>query len=236
MKVALMLTGLARKVQEGYDGFWKYIIDNNDVDLYLHAWESKPDEVTNNEDSDIVHQVYPNATYVNIEKPFKFTKYREGIKTPRDDKSRPLADFDVFSNFRSFPMYYSWQSTYENIKSSNIDYDCIIRSRYDIGGDDLNISEFDLNKIYTSNHHWKNSHVHDDNFYISNQSNSDKVFTNIFENIVGFNRDKGMMDSAEENLTKYLERIGLINISEKSDKIKFDLLRDNKVWWPKDIK
>jgi len=235
MKVALMLTGLARKVQEGYNDFWKYIIDNNDVDLYLHAWESKPDEVTNNEDSNIVHQVYPNATYVNIEKPFKFTKYREGIKTPRDDKSRPLVDFDVFSNFRSFPMYYSWQSTYENIKSSNIDYDCIIRSRYDIGGDNLNISEFDLNKIYTSNHHWKNSHVHDDNFYISNQSNSDKVFTNIFENIVEFNRDKGVMDSAEENFTKYLERIELINISEKSDKINFQLLRDDICWWPKDI-
>lgn len=32
-----MLTGLARKVQEGYDGYWKYIIDNNDVDLYLHV-------------------------------------------------------------------------------------------------------------------------------------------------------------------------------------------------------
>jgi len=235
MKVALMLTGLARKVQEGYDGFWKYIIDNNDVDLYLHAWESKPDEVTNNEDSNIVHQVYPNATYVNIEKPFKFTKYREGIKTPRDDKSRPLVDFDVFSNFRCFPMYYSWQSTYENIKSSNVNYDCIIRSRYDIGGDNLNVSEFDLNKIYTSNHHWKNSHVHDDNFYISNQSNSDKVFTNIFENIVEFNRDRGVMDSAEENFTKYLERIGLINISEKSDKINFQLLRDDICWWPKDI-
>ena len=230
-----MLTGLARKVQEGYDDFWKHIIDNNDVDLYLHAWESKPDEVTNNEDSDIVHQVYPNATYVNIEKPFKFTKYREGIKTPRDDKSRPLVDFDVFSNFRSFPMYYSWQSTYENIKSSNVNYDCIIRSRYDIGGDNLNVSEFDLNKIYTSNHHWKNSHVHDDNFYISNQSNSDKVFTNIFENIVEFNRDRGVMDSAEENFTKYLERIGLINISEKSDKINFQLLRDDICWWPKDI-
>ena len=37
MKVALMLTGLARKVQEGYDGYWKHIIDNNDVDLYLQA-------------------------------------------------------------------------------------------------------------------------------------------------------------------------------------------------------
>ena len=132
-------------------------------------------------------------------------------------------------------MYYSWQSTYKQIQNSDISYDCIIRSRYDIGGDNLNVSEFDLNKIYTSNHHWKNSHVHDDNFYISNQSNSDKVFPTIFQNIVKFNKSKGTMDSAEENLTKYLERIGLINISEKSDKIKFDLLRDDKVWWPKDI-
>ena len=36
MKIAIMLTGLARKVQEGYDSFWKGIIENNDVDLYLH--------------------------------------------------------------------------------------------------------------------------------------------------------------------------------------------------------
>jgi hypothetical protein len=235
MKVALMLTGLARKVQEGYDGYWKHIIDNNDVDLYLHAWESKSDEVTNNEDSTIVSQVYPNTKYINIEKPFKFTKYREGIDTPRNDKSRPLSDFDVFSNFRSLPMYYSWQSTYKEIQNSGIEYDCIIRSRYDIGGDSLNISEFDLNKIYTSNWHWKNSTVHDDNFFISNMSNSDKVFPNIFTNIVNHNKERGTMESAEQNLTHYFNRIGVSDISEKSDKIKFDLLREDKVWWPKDI-
>lgn len=230
-----MLTGLARKVQEGYDGFWKYVIDNNDVDLYLHAWESKPDAITNNEDSDIVNQVYPNATYLKIQKPFKFTKYREGIKTPKDNKSRPLKDFDVFGNFRSLPMYYSWQSTYQQIQNSGIDYDCIIRSRYDILGDNLNVSAFDLNKIHTSNYHWRNHHIHDDNFYISNQSNSDKVFPNIFENIVGVSRSTGMMDSAEESFTKYLERIELINISEKSNQINFNLLRDNQLWWPEDI-
>ena len=60
MKIAIMLTGLARKVQEGYDSFWKGIIENNDVDLYLHAWETKPDGITNNEDSDDVLKVYPN--------------------------------------------------------------------------------------------------------------------------------------------------------------------------------
>ena len=47
MKIAIMLTGLARKVQEGYDSSWKGIIENNDVDLYLHAWETKPDGITN---------------------------------------------------------------------------------------------------------------------------------------------------------------------------------------------
>tara|TARA_B100000674_G_scaffold433250_1_gene391538 strand:- start:938 stop:1648 length:711 start_codon:yes stop_codon:yes gene_type:complete len=236
MKVALMLTGLARKVQEGFDGYWKYIIENNDVDLYLHAWESKPDKITNNEDSDDVLKVYPNPKYINIQKPIKFTKYREGIKTPRDDKSRPLVDFDVFSNFRAFPMLYGWQETYKKIQESNIKYDCIIRSRYDIAGLNLEISDYDLTKIYTSNSHWPNSPIHDDNFYMSNQENSDKVFPTIFDNIVDYNREQGIMDGAEQNFTKYLHRIQLYDNAIKHDGINFDLLRDDKVWWPEDIK
>ena len=41
-----MLTGLARKVEEGYKQYWKHIIDNNDVDLYLHCWKDEEyDEV-----------------------------------------------------------------------------------------------------------------------------------------------------------------------------------------------
>ena len=102
MKVALMLTGLARKVEDGYNHYWKHIIENNDVDLYLHAWESKPDEITNNEDSNEVRRIYKNAKYLKLEAPFKFTKYREGIDNPNDPDSRPLVDFDVFGNFRSF--------------------------------------------------------------------------------------------------------------------------------------
>ena len=39
MKVALLLTGLPRKVQEGYDNCWKHIIENYDTDVYLHFWE-----------------------------------------------------------------------------------------------------------------------------------------------------------------------------------------------------
>ena len=76
-----MLTGLARKVEEGYQHYWKHIIDNHDVDFYLHCWED--------EEYEKVKEVYPNPKYIYIQKPFKFTKYKEGIESPNDDKSRP---------------------------------------------------------------------------------------------------------------------------------------------------
>ena len=41
MKVALLLTGLARKVEEGYIHYWKHIIENYDVDVYLQFWEDE---------------------------------------------------------------------------------------------------------------------------------------------------------------------------------------------------
>ena len=39
MRVALILTGLARNVKEGYNQYWKHIIDNHDTDVYLYYWE-----------------------------------------------------------------------------------------------------------------------------------------------------------------------------------------------------
>ena len=71
---------------------------------------------------------------------------------------------------------------------------------------------------------------------MSNQENSNKVFPKIFDDIVNYNREQGIMDGAEQNFTKYLERIGVSAIAFKHDGINFNLLRDNKLWWPEDIK
>jgi len=231
MKVALMLTGLARKVQEGYDRYWKYVIDNNDVDLYLHAWVSKPDGVTNHEDSDEVLKVYPNPKFIYIQEPFKFTKYREGINNPNNDKSRPLEDFDVYGNFRSFPMYYGWESTYKRIISSGIKYDCIIRSRYDLDGSPLDLEKLDLTKINVAKNHWKGSNINDDNLCVTNQENSDKIFGNIFTDIISYHKKLGTINGAEQNFTNFLIRNNLHHLSNKSEHIKFNLLRDNKLWF-----
>ena len=89
----------------------------------------------------------------------------------------------------------------------------------------------DLTKVNTSNHHWRNSDTYDDNLCISNQENSNKIFSNIFTNIIEHHKKIGHIDGAERNFTEYINRIGLTTSSVKTNEIKFNLLRDNKVWF-----
>ena len=41
MKVALLLSGLPRKVKEGYEHTRNHVIKNYDTDVYLHAWKDE---------------------------------------------------------------------------------------------------------------------------------------------------------------------------------------------------
>jgi hypothetical protein len=231
MKVALLLSGLPRSVKEGYDGYWKHIIDNYNVDLYLHTWLSKPDGITNHEDSDDVLRVYSKhgPNYLYIQNPFPFTEYREGLSTPPNHNDNYSIDFDVYGNFRCFPMFYSWESTYKQIINSGKQYDCIIRSRYDIAGPPINLSKLDLNKINTSNFHWSHSKTHDDNVCITNQENSNKLFSNIFMDIVDYHRKVKYINSPEQNFTDFMIRNDLYKIATKSNEINFLLLRNSKL-------
>jgi hypothetical protein len=235
MRIALMLTGLARKVQEGYDRYWKHIINNHDVDLYLHGWYSKPDGITNNEDSDDVLRVYSKhgPKYLYIQNPFPFTEYREGISSIRQDKknSNPSTEFDVYGNFRCFPMFYSWESTYKQIQNSGAKYQCVIRSRYDISGKPLDLYKIDLEKINVASNHWKGYDICDDNLLITNQQISDKIFSNIFVDIVDYHKKTLTLDVPEKNFTDYLKRNNLHQITVKSQQINFSLLRDTKLWF-----
>ena len=63
-------------------------------------------------------------------------------------------------------------------------YDCVIRSRYDLGADvDIDLNKLDLNKINISNHHWGGSPITDDNLCILNQDNAEKLFLIFLQNI-----------------------------------------------------
>ena len=222
MKVALLLSGLPRKVEEGYERTWKGIIENYDTDVYLHAWKDEEWEKISN--------FYPNAKSFILQEPFKFTKYKEGIKLPHNDTSRPIPQYDVMSCFRQFPMFYSWQFGYKPLYDSMLDYDVVIRSRYDLGIDfPFKLEDINMNEI---NHSTVNGGFFDDNLCITNKENADKLFKNIFDDVVKYAKESGILNSAESSWTSMLEKYELKQISVKNPIIgRFDLLRENKIWW-----
>lgn len=220
MKVALLLTGLPRKVKEGYEKTWKSIIQNYNTDIYLHCWKDE-----NWEDVNII---YSNAKSIQIQEPFKFTKYKIGIRLPHSDKSRPIPEYDVMSCFRQLPMFYSWQAGYAPLYDSMIDYDVIIRSRYDLGiKNTIKLEELNLSNI----NHSSGGNFFDDNICITNKINSDILFLNIFSNVIKYSRESGILNNAEHTWTLILEKSGLKNIAIKTNLLSFNLLRENKLWW-----
>ena len=226
MKVALLLTGLPRKVEEGYEHYWKNIVENYDTDVYLHFWED--------DEYEKVLNVYNPIKFVK-EIPFKFTEYKQGINsyfrdgiTP-DDLARPLEEYDVAGNFRSLPMFYSWQRGYSLIEG---EYDCVIRSRYDLGtSTPIKLENLDLTKINTSAMHWPGTTIFDDNLCISNQANADKIYSNIFNELIGFIRFTGVIHFAERNFTEMLDIKGLYDDTIKTNELPFELLREHKLWY-----
>ena len=221
MKVALVLSGLPRRVSEGYEQTWKHIIKNYDTDVYLHAWKD--------EEWEKVSEIYPNAKSIQIQQPFKFTKYKEGIKLPHSDKSRPLPQYDVMSCFRQLPMFYSWQMGYKPIYDSTIDYDVVIRSRYDLGvKHSINLESYGMDVI---NHADITGGFFDDNLCITNKENADKLFKNIFDDVISNGKETGVLNSAESSWTTMLEKYELKHLAIRHQTLNFHLLRENKLWW-----
>jgi hypothetical protein len=121
MKVAIAISGLPRKVEEGYNQFWKQIIEKYNADVYLHFWED--------EEYKKILSLYNPKKYIS-EKPFSFADYVDGLEAD-ESLSRPTKPYDVAGNFRGFPMLHGWQKVCELVEG---DYDYVIRGRYDLGG------------------------------------------------------------------------------------------------------
>lgn len=221
MKVALLLSGLARKVTEGYDVTWKHVIDNYDTDVYLHTWKD--------EEWEKVPAVYTkNVKSLHIQDPFKFTHFKKGISLPHKDTSRPLPQYDVMSCFRQFPMVYSWQKVYQNVYDTDIQYDFVIRSRYDMAlFHRINLHQLDNRLVF----HGTGGGYYDDNLCITGKQNSDILFHNVFQKLVDYSRETGILNSAESSWTMILQRAGLIDKVVATPLLQFRLLRDNWLWW-----
>lgn len=220
MKVALLLSGLARNVRDGYEQYFKHIITNYNTDVYLHFWEDGEYESVLN--------VYNPKKYISA-KPFSFAEYRSGVESPNDPLARPIHPYDVVGNYTSLPMFYGWQSVYSLLEG---EYDCIIKSRYDIGWDlPLDLKQFDLSKINVSNMHWQNSEIIDDNIFITNGSLGNELLHDVFDFFTFQIKRDCIISFAEKNFTNILIEKQLYGHIHKSNYLPFNLLREFKVWY-----
>jgi len=217
MKVAIVISGLPRKVEEGYNQFWKSIIEKYNADVYLHFWED--------EEYEKILSLYNPKKYIS-EKPFSFADYVNGLEAD-ESLSRPTKPYDVAGNFRGFPMMHGWQKICELLDG---EYDYVIRGRYDLDGY-CNLENVDPNKINVSSWHWGNSEICDDNLYVSNSDLYRKIHYDAFDNLIEDAVKIGRIYFQEKNFTRMIERKGLYNLVVKHPELKFDLLRENKLWY-----
>lgn len=224
MKVAVLLSGLPRMVSAGYERTQKYVLDNFDTDVYLHAWRDNSwgcewEQVLN------VYNMQ-NVKALHIQSPFKFTTYKEGISLPHTDKSRPLPEYDVMSCFRQLPMFYSWQKVYQDCLDSTIKYDCVIRSRYDMHIFEPNIiKNLDLTVLNMG----PGGQYYDDNLCITNHENANNVYYKIFDKLIQKSRHTGVLNSAEQTWTSIINDSGCKATVNNS--LYFRVLREDMLWW-----
>lgn len=200
MKVAVVITGLPRKIQEGYDNCWGHYIKEYDADVYLQHWDSY--------ESDVVSKVYPNAQILksyNID----FKKYTNGINVSNNDF------------YNSFPLFYAWGSICPFIGS---EYDVVIRGRYDLKVPLMDISNLDLNKFNICNN-WNGKPYTDDNFSISSLKLYNEIFENIFSKLIKFGQTNRELYFPEKNLYEIIKLQKLENLIVKHE-FPLQILRD----------
>ena len=126
MKIALCLSGYFNSPkspnsfgQDGFEYIKKHILNGNKVDVFIHSWD-----ISN---KDIIERLYGNIIKDSI------------FETQIDFK--PIFNQNGLDKFPShgtpfwniFSQYYSVQKSFELMINSEVNYDCVIKSRFDLG-------------------------------------------------------------------------------------------------------
>jgi len=207
MKVAFLMYGQPRNYLSGYNVIKKFLSNQNDanVDFFYHCWTINNDEK------------YPASPWRNIHQNELY--YRENTIEHLKELYNPIAfeyevqklNFDVIPELMNTNVYkntcepcklntinvisqmYS-RNKVRNLldkytKETNITYDCVILTRFDITMDihylpNLKLNNLDLSKIHVSNS-LRPRKIFSDNFIISPLSVFLKWF-NIYEELLNY--------------------------------------------------
>lgn len=192
MKTALCLHGYFNSSRDsnslgvdGYNHINKHILEGNDVDVYIHSWDLQ--------NQNTIESLYGNKTRASIfehQMDFKPLFFENNLHTyPMRAGATPF--WNVFSQF------YSVQKSFELMQKSQIDYDCVIKARFDLGRINRNTSgpglgnpypvqcinfnpNYDMDRFYMANWQYLETEGPADMWFYSNKENM-LQFTKLFD-------------------------------------------------------
>ena len=131
MKIAIIISGLPRCYKEGYEELKKWFLDKYDCDIYIHTWYD-------------TKTIFKTGHNFSLNKDYKFTEedYQNILELyqPKNYTFQKPIPFDVNGIISklgvklnvSLSSFYSLQHSFNLIKESGVEYDYIIRTRFDL--------------------------------------------------------------------------------------------------------
>jgi hypothetical protein len=131
MKIAISISGLPRCYKEGYKELKKWFLDKYDCDIYIHTWYDT------NTIFQTGHKFAPYKSYSFTEDDYQSVLELYQPKNYTFQKPIPFDNNGIVSKLGvklnvSLSTFYSLQHSYNLIKESGIEYDYIIRTRFDL--------------------------------------------------------------------------------------------------------
>ena len=172
MKIALCLSGLPRFIESAFYNIQNNIIQDYNVDVFIHTWydKNKPmrkdgssewSSLIFDEDPTIkIRQLY-NVKGIHVEKPIDFFKnsvIRDYNYKPTLEKYMPHFITEEGQNYFINMIHSMWYSIHksnllkiEYEKENHFEYDVVVRCRFDsIFHSPIKFENYDLNKINVS--------------------------------------------------------------------------------------
>lgn len=190
MKIAFLLSGQPRMVDEAYSGILSNFLEPYTPDVFIHTWVNPEDYGKPQSNSwgngsflysdDIIGNIYNKYSPIKckIENQINFTLHPNHIY--------PVQHFNMVSMLYSMNEVNELKKQYE--EENNFKYDCVIRHRFDLNlylDQPIDLSTLDLNKfIYCLNDCGHYNGVNDI-FAVGNSQNMD-IFNSSYKNVNEF--------------------------------------------------
>lgn len=186
MKVALVLSGQLRSFKRGYEYLKQNLLDNYDVDVYFHTWSK-------NWNNDVLSLYNPKEALIENDGIFGDYKQYRIVSSSHPAKNTIM-------------MYRSIKYADMLRKNSNINYDWIVRTRFDFAlNRKLKLEEFNRTKMYfcDTRQNQEATAVHDQ-FVIANSEDM-SVYSSVYDNIHQYHSE-GCVVNGEDLLIYHLAK------------------------------